>query len=340
MKILAQIDEAVASGARQCEASKLLGLSERTLQRWRAEGGGDDRRRGPNTTPGNKLSDQERELVLQVVNSPEFRDESPKQIVPKLASGGQYIGSESTIYRVLREEDQLAHREKSRPATKRHRPDELVASGPNAVWSWDITYLKSSVHGLFYYLYMVMDVWSRKVVAWEVHGEESSENASRLLASAYGVEGVAPGSLVVHMDNGSPMKGATLLATLQRLGVATSFSRPSVSNDNPYSESLFRTMKYRPGYPSAAFKSIEVARDWVAAFVGWYNTEHQHSSICFVTPDDRHSGCDLKILERRKAVYEEARARHPERWSRDIRNWNPIKEVVLNPDLAKLRQTG
>lgn len=338
--ILQEIQEAVEAGARQSEAAKLLGLDERTLQRWRAIAGGHDRRRGPNTAPGNKLRDEERENVLQVVNSPEFRDLPPSQIVPKLASRGEYFASESTMYRLLRQEEQLAHREKSRPATKRHKPEELVAAGPNEVWSWDITYLKSSVRGVFFYLYMVLDVWSRKIVAWEVHSEESSENASALLARGYRAEGVAPGNLAVHMDNGSPMKGATLLATLERLGVATSFSRPSVSNDNPYSESLFRTMKYRPAYPSGSFKSIEAARDWVAAFVHWYNSEHQHSSIQFVTPEDRHSGRDLAILECREKVYEEARARNPGRWSGNTRNWNPIKEVVLNPDGAQLKQTG
>ena len=187
---------------------------------------------------------------------------------------------------------------------------------------------------------MAMDVWSRKIVAWEVHGEESSENASQLLSAAYRREGAAPGSLVIHSDNGSPMKGATLLATLQRLGVATSFSRPSVSNDNPYSESLFRTLKYRPGYPSNPFESSDCAREWVATFVRWYNTEHLHSSIRFVTPEDRHSGRELEILERRADAYEHARARHPERWSGNARNWNPIKEVRLNPENVPISQSA
>ena len=338
--ILKLIEETVRAGARLCEAVKLLGLNERTIQRWQAVGGGDDRRRGPNTAPGDKLTDEERDNVFQAINSPEFRDLPPNQIVPMLASRGVYLASKSTIYRILRQSEQLAHREKSRPATKRHKPDEVVATGPAETWSWDITYLKSSVRGSFFYLYMVMDVWSRKVVAWEVHSEESSENASALLARAYRAEGVSPGSLVVHMDNGFPMEGATLLATLERLGVATSFSRPSVSNDNPYSESLFRTLKYRPAFPSGAFESIDPAREWVAAFVHWYNNEHLHSAIRFVAPADRHSGRDLDILGLRQKVYEQARARHPERWSADVRNWNPIKEVVLNPDQAQLSQTG
>ena len=338
--ILSLIDEAASAGARQSEVCELLELDERSVQRWRREGGGEDRRRGPNTTPGNKLSPAERERILQTVNSREFRDLSPNQIVPTLANRDEYLASEATMYRILREEDQLKHRETSRAPSKRHKPEELVAAGPNEVWSWDITYLHSPVRGVFFYLYMVMDVWSRKIVAWEVHDEENSENASRLLRAAYRREGVAPGSLVVHSDNGSPMKGATLLATLQRLGVATSFSRPSVSNDNPYSESLFRTLKYRPGYPSDPFESSNRAREWVATFVSWYNTEHLHSSIRFVTPEDRHSGRELEILERRGRAYENARARHPERWSGNARNWNPIKEVKLNPNDVPISQSA
>ena len=338
--ILERVEETRISGARQLEVCKLIGIDERTVQRWRATGGGEDQRRGPRTVPRNKLSEKEREKVLEVVNSPEYRDVSPNQIVPTLASRGEYLASEPTIYRILREENQLKHREKARPATNRHKPAELIATGPNAVYSWDITYLKSSVRGMFFYLYMAMDVWSRKIVAWEVHAEESSENASRLLARAYQSEGITPGSLAVHMDNGSPMKGATLLATLQRLGVTPSYSRPSVSNDNPYSESLFRTLKYRPAYPTGAFESIEAARAWVKSFVQWYNTKHLHSAIRFVTPADRHSGRDLDILQRRTRIYEKTRARHPGRWSGNIRNWRPIKEVVLNPDHTQMLNTA
>jgi len=330
--ILRHIDEAVAAGARQSEAAKLLGLDCRTLQRWRARGSVGDLRAGPKSPPGNKISKAERAQVLKTANSPEFRDLSPKQIVPMLADRGVYLASESSFYRILHQEDLLVHRETYRAPTKRHKPNEFVATGPNQIWSWDITYLRSPIRGVFWYLYMVVDVWSRKIVAWAVHTEESSEHASELIGRAYSREGVAPGSLVVHMDNGSPMKGATLVATLQQLGVAPSFSRPSVSNDNPYSESLFRTLKYRPAYPSNPFESIEAAQSWVAEFVTWYNTCHRHSSIRFVTPDERHGGRDLDLLARRRKVYTEARARHPERWAGKIRNWNSIEEVKLNPD--------
>ena len=331
--ILRDINEAGAAGARQSEAANLLGLDPRTLQRWRVRGRPGDLRAGPKTTPDNKLSDTERAQVLAAANSQEFRDVSPKQIVPSLADRGMYLASEATFYRILHEENLLVHRETYQAPTKRHKPDELVATGPNQVWSWDITYLRSPVRGIFWYLYMVVDVWSRKIVTWAVHTEESSEHASELLGSAYCREGAAPGSLVVHMDNGSPMKGATLVATLERLGVAQSFSRPSVSNDNPYSESLFRTLKYRPGYPSNPFESIEAAQRWIADFVSWYNTRHRHSAIRFVTPAERHAGRDVEILAHRRTVYTEARARHPERWAGKTRNWNPIEEVKLNPEI-------
>lgn len=335
--ILGGIDEATTSGARLAKACQLLGLPARTIQRWRANEGGEDRRCGPDTVPTNKLSPKERAQVLLTVNSPEFRDLSPKQIVPLLADQGKYLASESTVYRILRKEKQLLHRESYRSPTKRHKPAEYVAIGPNEVWSWDITYLKSQIRGEFFRLYMVVDIWSRKIVAWEVHAEETSENAAALLAQAYRETGASPGSLVVHMDNGGPMKGATLTATLQKLGVMTSYSRPSVSNDNPYSESLFRTLKYRPVYPSGAFESIEAARKWVAEFVRWYNTEHLHSAIRFVTPQDRHEGRDPKLLEKRKEIYIKARLRNPERWSGAIRSWNPIEVVKLNPDEVTLK---
>lgn len=328
--ILGLIDEAVRAGARQAKACEILGLSVRALQRWRRQGGGEDRRRGPSSTPPNALGAEERQEVLATVNRPEFRDLSPKQIVPKLADAGTYLASESTIYRILREEDQLAHRQPSRPAVHR-RPTEQIADGPCQVWTWDITYLASPVRGQFYYLYMILDVWSRKIVGAAVHDRESSDLAADLFCDTCAALDLDPEGLVFHSDNGGPMKGSTMLATLQRLGVVTSFSRPSVSDDNPFSEALFRTTKYRPDFPRGPFASLEAARAWVEAFVAWYNTEHLHSALRFVTPDDRHSGREAEILERRRQVYEMARRQKPERWSCGTRNWEPVGEVRLNP---------
>lgn len=324
------IEKAIESGARLKKAAATMGISARTIIRWRQKGGGQDQRKGPLTAPANKLSEQERQQILDISNSAPFRDLSPKQIVPKLADQGVYLASESTFYRVLKEHAMLAHRQASKPAVA--RPKEHVATGPCQVWSWDITYLQTSVKGFFFYLYMVVDVWSRKIIAAQIFAEESMEHSSMLLAHACMINGVQPEELVLHSDNGGPMKGATMLATLQKLGVVPSFSRPSVSNDNPYSESLFRTMKYRPEYPLKPFENIEQAQSWVDGFVFWYNTQHLHSSIRYVTPDDRHFGREEHILANRRKVYEKARSQNPNRWSKNIRNWNPVRMVWLNPE--------
>ena len=325
--------EAVAAGARLERACAVVGVSARTLQRWALPGAEEDRREGPRRAPGNKLSEAERRKVVAWANAPEHRDLSPKQIVPRLADRGVYLASESTFYRVLRAEDLLAHRERSRPPSP--RPKEHVATGPNQVWSWDITWLPAAIRGTFHYLYLVEDVWSRKIVDFTVEAEESMEHGARLVAGAARAEGVARDRLVLHADNGGPMKGSTMLATLQRLGIVPSFSRPRVSDDNPYPEALFRTMKYRPEYPARPFPSLEAARAWVSAFVRWYNTAHLHSAIRFVTPEDRHAGRDAAILERRRKVYENARRRRPERWAAEVRNWDPVGDVTLNPEAGR-----
>ena len=325
------IDKAVRSGARLKQAAAIVGLSARTVIRWRQNGGGEDQRTGPITTPANKLSETERQQIINVANSAQFRDLSPKQIVPKLADQGAYLASESSFYRVLKEHKLLTHREPSKPSVA-CRPREYVATGPCQVWSWDITYLRTSIRGLFFYLYLIEDVWSRKIIAAQVFAEESMDHSSELFAKACLIHGVQQNELVLHSDNGGPMKGSTMLATLHKLGVVPSFSRPSVSNDNPYSESLFRTMKYRPEYPSQPFENIAQAQAWVDGFVFWYNTQHLHSSVRFITPDDRHNGNEESILANRRKVYENARSHHPNRWSRKARNWKPIRLVWLNPE--------
>jgi transposase InsO family protein len=251
--------------------------------------------------------------------------------VPILADRGIYLASESSFYRVLRRANLLHHRGKvSKPSS--FKPKTYTATQANRVWSWDITYLASSIRGQFFYLYLFMDIYSRKVVGWEIYGNESSEQAAEVLRKARLSESIAPQSeLVLHSDNGSPMKGATMLATMHKLGVVPSFSRPSVSNDNAYSESLFKTLKYAPSYPSKPFESLEQARQWVHVFVDWYNNKHRHSSLQYVTPVQRHIGEDTEILGRRKKVYAKAKSANPQRWSGDTRNWNHESVVRLNP---------
>ena len=328
--ILRLVNDAVAAGARRERACLQVGLAERSMQRWRGADVGDDRRAGPRTTMANALSPAERAHVLDVVNSPEYRDLPPKQVVPRLADDGRYIGSESTIYRILRAKGQDAHRGRAKPRTVRN-VDAHVATAANQVWSWDITYLLSSLRGRFFYLYLVEDIWSRRIVGFEVHAEECMIASSALVRATCKAENVDPKGLVLHSDNGGPMKGSTMLATLQHLGIVPSFSRPSVSDDNPFIESLFRTLKYRPEYPHKPFETIDAARAWVTAFVAWYNAEHRHSGIRFVTPDERHHGRENDVLANRVRVYERARRKHPNRWSRGTRNWTPAPAVFLNP---------
>ncbi len=328
--ILNAVDEAVAAGARQSAACDLLEIAPTTLQRWRSQGIGQDQRAGPKTAPKNKLSEAEQARILEAANRPEFRDLSPKEIVAALASRGSYLGSEQSFYRLLRKNDQLNHRGRAKPRTAR-RPAQYVATGPCQVWSWDITYLRAPVRGVFFYLYVVMDVWSRKIVNASVEEIEHGEYAIELIRTAADAEGIQPGQLVLHQDNGSPMKYGNFTAFLQGLGVAASYSRPRVSDDNAYSEALFRTLKYRPEFPDRPFKSIEEARQFAARFVHWYNEIHLHSGIKFVTPAQRHRGEEAGILAERTKVYERARRLHPERWSGRIRDWSPVSEVVLNP---------
>jgi transposase InsO family protein len=329
--ILELIEEAVVAGARRDRACEVAGLDTRTIERWRKRPDGDDLRRGPKTRPANALTADEEARIVELATAPEFVGLSPHQLVPKLADMSIFVASEASVYRVLRRRRLVRHRDRSRPRTH-HRPRALVATGPNQVWAWDITYLPAGVRGTFWYLYAILDVWSRKLVGWAVHDVQSDALAAELVDAACAREGVVRDQLALHADNGGAMKGKTMLVKLEQLGVVPSFSRPRVSDDNPFPEALFRTLKYRPGYPDKPFALVEVARRWVAAFVGWYNDDHQHSGIRFVTPSQRHAGHDAALLAHRAEVYRNARQRHPGRWSRGTRNWNPITTVRLNPE--------
>jgi putative transposase len=325
-RIRSLVDEAVAHGARIAPACELLGISARTLQRWRQPWLAQDRRVGAHRLPANRLSAQEQLRVLELVHSEPYRGLSPKQIVPRLADQGQYLASESTLYRLLRRERWCPH-----PVRVRRHPEpperQWVAERPNQVWSWDISALKGPARGAF--LYLVVDVFSRRIMGWSVHPEETAEHASRLISRACAENGVEHAGLVLHSDNGRPMRGATLLSTLRHLGIVSSFSRPRVPDDNPFSEALFRTMKDRPSYPRQAFASLEEAKAWVARFVTWYNSEHLHSGIRFVTPDDRHFGREGLVLAQRRAVYERARGSAAARWTGPMRTWLPAGPVRL-----------
>jgi transposase InsO family protein len=238
------------------------------------------------------------------------------------------------MYRLLRAQGQMKHRHAHSPI-RGHKPKPIIARAANQVYSWDITYLTSSIKGVFFYLYLFLDVYSRKVVGWQVYDKESADYAADVLEAICLKEDIKQGEVILHSDNGSPMKGATMLVTMQKMGVIPSFSRPSVSNDNPYSEALFRTLKYTPKYPEQPFLNLAAARDWVGSFVKWYNEEHLHSGIKFVTPAKRHKGLDKKILENRHKVYQKAKQQYPHRWSGATRNWQMINAVHLNPEKCK-----
>jgi putative transposase len=317
-------------------AANEVGVDARTVQRWKKRPDGGDRRCGPRSKPNNALSRAEKEKILAVANRAEFRDKSPHQIVAILADRGIYMASQSSFYRVLGEARQLAHRGRARPRTPRPVPVH-TATGPKQLVSWDITYLPTVIRGQYFFLYLFLDVWSRKIVGWQVHEREDDALAAGLLARMAAALGSLVG-LVIHSDNGGPMRGAMMLAKMRELGVMPSFSRPRVSNDNPFSEAAFRTLKYVPFWPDRPFASIDAARAWVEHFVAWYNEEHRHSALDYLTPHERHEGQGDAILARRRLVYETARRARPERWTGNIRRWRADAEVTLNRPRAGRRR--
>jgi putative transposase len=322
------IEEAHTAGARLAPACEVLEIGIRTYQRWEKNPDGDDRKNASRVVV-RRLSQAERDLIVAVCCSPQYADVSPYAIYADLLDKGIYLASVSTMYRILRECSLLHHRGESRPVQNRAKPPELKASGPNQVWSWDVTYLPTAVTGIFLYAYVLMDVWSRKIVGWEVHHQESEALAReffRRIARENNVQGVH-----LHADNGNIMKSTTILVLFFSLGILPSYSRPRVSNDNPYIESLFKTLKYRPGYPKR-FRDITHARKWFASFAHWYNSEHRHSGIGYVTPNDRHHGKTPEIMSRRNAVLVEAREKNPERWPNGQMQWDEYPVVYLNPN--------
>lgn len=328
------IDEAVTAGARRAKACAELEISDRTLRRWTKDGQvrTDQRPLVQRPEPRNKLGADERAAVLAVCNSEEFASLPPSQIVPKLADQGRYLASEASFYRILRAEGQQHHRGRAKPPVRRKLPASYKAAAPCEVWTWDITWMPGPVAGMFFYLYLIVDIFSRKIVGWEVHECESAELAAALIRQAVLAESCLTRPLVLHADNGSPMKGATMKVTMEKLGITASYSRPRVSNDNPFSEALFRTCKYRPNWQTKGFATKADAQAWVKSFASWYNDEHLHSAIRFVTPVARHTGHDRATLADRTTLYANARAQNPERWSGKARNWQPAGPVWLNPE--------
>ena len=331
------IDVAHAAGARLRLSCEIAGIDLRTLERWKAHEGlraGDGRPQALRPEPSHALSREERAQLLTVANEPRFAAVPPARIVPMLADEGIYLASESSFRRVLREHGQHAHRGRAKAPRASQPPSTHIATAVRQVWCWDMTYLPALVMGRWFHLYLILDLYSRKIVGWEVHETDDSNHAAHLVRRTALAEGIATMTAkpVLHGDNGSTLKATTVLAMLNWLGVKPSYSRPRVSDDNAYAESLFRTAKYRPEFPARGFADLDAARAWAASFVHWYNHDHRHSGIRYVSPAQRHDGEDHAILAARHALYTRAREKHPDRWSGATRNWSPLGPVTLNPE--------
>ncbi len=331
------IHVAHAAGARLMLACEMAGIELRTLQRWKASDGRirpDGRPLAERATPKHALSGAEQAQLLAVANESRFAAVPPARIVPMLADEGIYLASESTFSRVLKAHGQTTHRGRAKAPKQRRPPTTHIATEPRQVWCWDMTYLPAKVQGRWFHLYLILDLYSRKIVGWEVHDSDHADHAAHLVRRTALAEGIAALSSkpVLHGDNGSTLKATTVLSMLNWLGVKPSYSRPRVSDDNAYAESLFRTAKYRPEFPANGFAELGDARAWAGSFVHWYNVDHRHSGIRYVSPSQRHAGEDLAILAARHALYASARELNPARWTGNTRNWTPISAVTLNPE--------
>ncbi len=275
---------------------------------------------------GRALTETERESVLQIMNSEEFCDTTPRQIWATLLDRGTYMAHWRTMYRILEENGEVKER-RNQLCHPLYETPELLATAPNELWSWDITRMRGPQKWLYYYLYVIMDVFSRYVVGWMIANQENATLAKDLIETTCRRQGVNRDELTIHADRGSPMTSKTVAQLLVDLGIEKSHSRPHVSNDNPYSEAQFKTMKYRPDYPKR-FGSIQDARAWAREFFTWYNERHHHSSLGLMPPRAIHYGEDAALRAQRSRVLEAAYAAHPERFVRGTPVLPPLPEAV------------
>lgn len=326
------IQDAITEGARLIKCCEVIEISVRTYQRWKS-GKVEDYRKGADKMIPRKLTENEKQEIIYICCSDEFKDSNPYGIFINLLERRKYIASVSSFYRVLKDAELLHHRSNKRPRSKQSVPPEKVATGSNQVWTWDITWLPSKVKGHFYYSYKIIDIWDKNIVGWEIHDTESEEHARNLFQRTLAEQGFP--NVHVHSDNGNPMKGMSLLALLYDLGCKNSFSRPRVSNDNPFIESFVGTMKSSFKYPGR-FKSIEDAREWVAGFIDYYHTKHHHSGIQYFTPQQMRNGEYRKLVSIRNETMLSALSKNPCRWSGPVRQWKKKHTVYLNPSLLTL----
>jgi putative transposase len=291
----------------------------------------------PRPRPARALSVSERTAVLAVLHAERFVDASPAATYATLLDEGTYLASERTMYRILAAAGEVRERRDQRRHPAYAKP-ELLASGPNELWSWDITRLRGPAKWTTYQLYVILDVFSRYVTGWMVAQRESAILAQRLIADTAAKQAIVPGSLTVHADRGSSMRSKPVALLLADLGITKSHSRPHVSDDNPYSEAQFKTLKYRPGFPDR-FGSIEDARAFCQRFFAWYNGEHRHSGIAMFTPADVHHGRTDRLLEVRASVLGGAYAAHPDRFVNGPPRPEPVPaEVWINPPAKEVPQ--
>jgi putative transposase len=313
---------------RACEA---LGVPRSTLYRHRKPPTGGLRPPPPRSLPTRTLSAAERQQILEILHSPRFVDASPAEVCATLLDEGRYLCSERTMYRLLARHDEVRER-RNQLRHPHYRKPELVATAPNQVWSWDITKLRGPAKGIYYSLYVMLDIFSRYVVGWLLAERESELLARRLLSETVAKHPVAPGQLTLHADRGSSMIAKPLAQLLATLGISKSHSRPHTSNDNPFSESQFKTLKYHPQFPDR-FGSPEDGQLFCRGFFGWYNFKHHHSGLAFLTPADVHFGRAPTILTQRAEVLRAAYTAHPERFRALPRPKQLLQAVWINPPL-------
>ncbi len=308
-------------------ACQALGVSRATFYRRQRPSPGHQQ---PRPTPARALCETEREEVLDVLTSPRFVDRSPAEVFATLLDEGEYLCSERTMYRVLAQSQLVQERRNQRQHPQFAKP-ELMATGPNQVWSWDITKLLGPKKWTYFYLYVLLDIFSRYTVGWMVADRENSALAQRLIEETCQKQGVEPKVLTLHSDRGAPMTSKCTAQLLADLGVTRSLSRPQVSDDNPFSEAQFKTLKYHPGFPGR-FPDMEAAKAFCRSFFHWYNNEHRHGGISMLTPDDVHHDRAQAVLTQRQRILEAAWAAHPERFVRGIPKPSPLPEAVwINP---------
>ncbi len=328
-----QAAESLAESQGVAAACAALGVPRSSLYAIRspaARSAGPEPQVATRPAPPRALSQAEREQVRDLLNSQRFQDAAPREVYAELLDEDRYLCSVRTMYRILAAFNEVRER-RNQLRHPQYRKPELLATGPNQVYSWDITKLRGSSKGVYYYLYVVLDIYSRYVVGWLIAEVESAALAEQLLAETCAKQGVQREQLTIHADNGSPMTAKSVAVLLADLGVAKSHSRPHVSNDNPFSEAQFKTLKYRPDYPDR-FGSLADARSWARRFFAWYNDEHHHTALGLLTPAEVHQGRGESVRRQRRLVLQRAYQAHPERFLKGAPEPAQLPEAVwINP---------